>query len=150
MRYLWAVCGGAILVAALGASLSADDKPKADPKDDALVKKGEYLANKVALCIDCHTPRNAKGEPDLSKNLQGAPIGFAPKQKIKEWMDEAPDLTKSGLLGDWGDDKMTKFLTTGLDPKGEKANPPMPAYRFNNDDARAVTAYIRSLPGEKK
>jgi mono/diheme cytochrome c family protein len=150
MRYRWAVCGGTFLLAALSASLSADDKPKADAKDDALVKKGEYLVNKVGMCGNCHTPRNAKGELDLTKSLQGAPIGFAPKEKIKEWMDESPDLTKSGLIGDWGDDKMIKFLTTGLDPKGEKPNLPMPAYRLNADDARAVTAYIRSLPGEKK
>jgi mono/diheme cytochrome c family protein len=150
MRYRWAVCGGAFLAAALGASLSADDKPKADAKDDALVKKGDYLVNRVAMCVDCHTPRNAKGEPDQAKNLTGATLGVAPKQKIKDWMDEAPDLTKGGLAGEWGEDKMVKFLTTGLDPKGEKANPPMPQYRFNDDDARAVTAYLRSLPGAKK
>jgi mono/diheme cytochrome c family protein len=150
MRYMWAV-GGIFLVAALGASLVADEKPKADAKDDAaLVKRGEYLVNQVALCGNCHTPRNAKGELDMARHLQGAEIGVTPKKKPKEWEDKAPDITMSGIAGDWGADKLVKFLTTGLNAEGEKADPPMPTYKLAPEDARAVTAYLRSLAGEKK
>ena len=45
---------------------------------------------------------------------------------------------------------MVKFLTTGIDPGGNKARPPMPAFRLNGDDARAVAVYLRSLPGAKE
>jgi hypothetical protein len=44
---------------------------------------------------------------------------------------------------------MVKFLTTGHDVDGMLARPPMPPYRLREDDARAVTAYLRSLPGKK-
>jgi hypothetical protein len=42
---------------------------------------------------------------------------------------------------------MVKFLTTGSDPDGKKARPPMPAFRLNARDARAAYLYLKSLPG---
>jgi mono/diheme cytochrome c family protein len=51
------------------------------------------------------------------------------------------------LAGKWGEEAMVKFLTTGINPEGEKAMPPMPAFRLNPRDARAVFLYLKSLPG---
>jgi mono/diheme cytochrome c family protein len=45
---------------------------------------------------------------------------------------------------------MAKFLTTGINPDGEKAMPPMPAFRLNARDARAVALYLKSVPGGKE
>jgi hypothetical protein len=42
-----------------------------------------------------------------------------------------------------------QFLTTGIDPDGKKAMPPMPAFRLNARDARAVFLYLKSVPGQK-
>lgn len=110
----------------------------------ALVRHGEYLVNQVARCGDCHTPRNAKGGLDMSRHLQGAEIWFTPKPKPRgSWEDEAPDITASGVAGKWTEEKMIKFLSTG-----EKSEPPMPAYKLSVEDARGVTAYLRSLPGK--
>jgi hypothetical protein len=36
------------------------------------------------------------------------------------------------------------FLTTGKKPDGTTPRPPMPDYRFNDEDARAVLAYLRA------
>jgi mono/diheme cytochrome c family protein len=36
---------------------------------------GRYLVEHVALCIDCHTPRNFIGVPDRSLYLSGAKKG---------------------------------------------------------------------------
>jgi mono/diheme cytochrome c family protein len=111
-----------------------------------LVKRGDYLVNVVARCGDCHTPRNAQGAPDPARHLQGATMWFAPKGKPRgEWEDHAPDITASGRAGKWSEARMIKFLSTG-----EKSDPPMPAYTLTAEDARAVTAYLRSLPGKKK
>jgi mono/diheme cytochrome c family protein len=111
----------------------------------ALIKRGAYLANEVARCGDCHTPRDAKGKLDMSRHLQGAPIWFKPKVKTRgEWEDKAPDITSSGKAGKWGEARMVKFLSTG-----ERSDAPMPAYRLSVDDARAMTAYLRSLAGNK-
>ena len=45
---------------------------------------------------------------------------------------------------------MVKVLTTGVNPEGHKTIPPMPPFRLNKDDARAVAAYLKSLPGKKE
>jgi RNA polymerase sigma factor (sigma-70 family) len=111
-----------------------------------LIKRGDYLVNQVARCGNCHTPRNAKGELDLSRHLQGADIWFTPKPKPRgRWADEAPNITARGRAGKWTEDRLIKFLSAG-----EKPKPPMPAYQLSMEDARAVTAYLRSLPGKNK
>jgi RNA polymerase sigma factor (sigma-70 family) len=125
----------------------AGEKPADPAKADgaALVQRGDYLVNQVARCGECHTPRDARGGLDLSRNLQGAPIPFTPRVKRGEWEDHAPDITAGGKAGKWGEAKMIKFLSTG-----GKSDPPMPAYHLSTEDAQAVTAYLRSLPGKGK
>ena len=111
------------------------------------VAQGKYLVEGVAGCGDCHTPFTDKGEPDRTKWLQGAMLGFQPIQPVPNWAKVAPPLV--GMLG-WNDADAIKFLMTGLDPKGKPARPPMPQFRFSKPDATAVVAYLRALkPGSK-
>ena len=42
------------------------------------IQPGKYLVESVALCGDCHTPHNEKGEPIQEKWLQGSPLPFKP------------------------------------------------------------------------
>ena len=141
-----------VLLAGIGSCpmvLGDQPRPAAGPRPDAaMVKRGKYLVNEVARCGDCHTPRDRRGRLDLSRPLQGADLWFTPKVKGEEWEGHAPDITRSGKAGKWSEAKMIKYLTTG--GKGEKPEPPMPAYHLSQDDARAVTAYLRSLPGAKR
>jgi mono/diheme cytochrome c family protein len=149
MRKLNKIAGVAFagIVLAAGAAglgeLGAQDKAKG--AGGAIVQRGEYLVNVVARCGDCHTPRTDKGKLDMSRHLQGATMWFTPKVKKGEFEDHAPDITNSGRAGKWNEAKMVKFLSTG-----EKSDPPMPAYNLTVEDAEAVTAYLRSLPGRKK
>jgi mono/diheme cytochrome c family protein len=149
MRHGWKVLAAALLTAACVGRLSAEEK-KADPKADALVKRGEYLVNEVAHCGECHTPRDKKGDLDMTRHLQGAEIWFTPKVKPKEWEDKAPDITMSGVAGNWKDAELLKFFTTGINTEGEKPDAPMPVYKFSQDDAKAVIAYLKSLKGAPK
>jgi mono/diheme cytochrome c family protein len=133
---------GALAAALLRSPVAAQNRGDGDK---AMIKRGAYLVNNVARCGDCHTPRDDKGELDMKHHLQGAPIWFKPtKVKVEEWEDNAPDLTSTGILAKWKDEKLVKFLSNG-----EKADAPMPAYNFTEEDAKAVTAYLRSLPGRK-
>jgi fructose 5-dehydrogenase cytochrome subunit len=141
------VCAAVLLAA--GAWLArADGQPRAKG-DDALITKGEYLVNEVAHCSHCHTPQDDKGQPDRARLLQGASLPIQPKKKTGKWADEAPDITGSGLAGMWTEADMVKFLKTGKNPDGEGPTPPMPVFRLHDEDARAVTAYLRSVPGKK-
>jgi len=143
-RIKYVVPAALIVLLAMG-SVRLQLQAKAPDADQAaLIKRGDYLVNQVARCGDCHTPRNARGKPDETRLLQGGPMPFAPRVKAGEWEDRAPDITPSGKAGSWSEAKMVKFLSTG-----GKSDPPMPAYHLTEDDAKAVTAYLRSLPGKK-
>jgi len=108
----------------------------------ALVERGDYLVNGVVLCGDCHTPRNADMSPDLSRRLQGAEIGESGPPEI--FATYAPAL--AGRPGNYSEEQFVAFLQTGVRPDGSQPRPPMPPYRLNEDDARAVAAYIATLP----
>jgi mono/diheme cytochrome c family protein len=112
---------------------------------DTQIEHGAYLVNEVARCGDCHTPRDENGKLDSSKHLQGGPTWITSKIAFKKWHKTTPDITSSGLATKWTEERMVKFLSTGV-----QADMPMPAYRLTPDDAKAVTAYLRSLPGGKK
>ena len=153
MRSRYLTIGVAALVAAVVWQVRATPEPPAGQKGDkdpaALRQRGDYLVNAVVLCADCHTPQDDRGQPDRARDLLGATLGIRPKKETKDWADMAPDITSRGLAGKWGEEKMVKFLTTGTDPDGRKAMPPMPAFRLNDGDARAVYLYLQSLPGGK-
>jgi mono/diheme cytochrome c family protein len=114
-----------------------------------LIEHGEYLVNAATMCRDCHTPQDDRGGPDRARRLRGATLPIRPRKETRDWADESPDITASGLAGRWGEEAMVKFLTTGINPDGKKAMPPMPAFRLNDPDARAVALYLRSVPGGK-
>lgn len=115
--------------------------------DKAKIERGRYLVEEVGKCQDCHTPRDEKGELDRSKWLHGTALGFKPLNPVPGWHEHSPDLTsQSPLWNRWGEKKLIDFMTTGLNPKGKPADPPMPAYRLTKEDAEAVIAYLKSLP----
>jgi mono/diheme cytochrome c family protein len=139
---IWVVLSSvASLVLAILWLSPAGAQPKNKEDRQALIKRGAYLVNEVARCGDCHTPRDAAGKLDLARHLQGAKMWFRPTVRVGEFEDHAPDITLAGLAGKWAEEKMVKLLTAG------KSDPPMPAYRLTGEDARAMTAYLRSLPG---
>lgn len=117
--------------------------PRSQTDHRQLIARGKYLVERVAMCGDCHTPMNHKGEPVANRWLRGSVIGFKPIHPIPDWADKAPDI--AGLPKGWGPAEMERFLETGLNPKGHHADPPMPAYRLSVGDARSVTAYLLSL-----
>jgi mono/diheme cytochrome c family protein len=131
---LGAVIAGAI-VAGLGAAPPASQ-----------VARGKYLVEQVAMCVDCHSPRNEKGQFDRAHWLDGSKLDFQPSHPMPVWADYAPPL--AGLSG-WKDGQVTQFLHTGLNQAGKPARPPMPAYTMTREDAAAVVAYLRSLKPHK-
>src|SRR5258706_8554796 len=112
----------------------------------AVVARGKYLTEKVAVCQSCHTPQLESGELDKSKWMKGAEINIAPIKTIPKWHKTAPDLTPSGtLFKKWGPVALVKFLETGKGPSGNLADPPMPAFRLNHQDALAAVEYLKTL-----
>lgn len=130
------VIGGATVFTVLATANSATPAPS------PLVKRGEYLVEKVGLCADCHSPRNERGEFIKESSFGGATLPFAPTVPMPAWAPVAPPIAG---LPTMNDGQAVAFLTTGVRPDGSRPRPPMPDFRFSAEDARAVTAYLRSI-----
>lgn len=127
---------------ALAALAACAQQQPAVLTQEQLVARGEYLVNNIGGCNDCHTPMTPQG-PDMTHALQGATLGFAPTVPIP-WAPIAPPI--AGIPENYTQEQFAAFLQTGVRPDGSHPLPPMPAFRLNEDDARAMTAYIATLP----
>jgi mono/diheme cytochrome c family protein len=103
--------------------------------------RGKYLVDEAGQCQDCHTPRNEKGEYVREQWLLGSEIGFKPLVPMP-WMAAAPPIAGLPTLTR---EQAVHFLMTGERPGKPKVTPPMPEYRFNEADAEAIAAYLKSL-----
>lgn len=114
-----------------------------------LVKRGDYLANNVMVCMDCHSTRNW--------NEFAAPIVPGTLGKGGEIFDQkmgfpgtyySANITPAGIK-DWTDGEIFRAITTGVRKSGKPIFPVMPHHNYGKldaEDIKAVIAYIRSLP----
>src|SRR5438270_13644302 len=115
------------------------------PPTKAEVERGRYLVEEVAKWPECHTPRKPNGELDSTAWLRGAPIWIRPVAAIPNWADNAPALAG---LPSFTEAQAEKVLEAGTGPNGEDLRPPMHIYHMAPADARAIVAYLKSLPAE--
>ncbi len=106
------------------------------------IERGRYLVEEVAKCAECHTPRNERGELDREAWLQGAPIWIMPVKPIPNWAERAPSLVGFPYTEEEGE----RVLEKGTGPEGEILRPPMHVYHMKHEDAKAIIAYLNSLP----
>ncbi len=118
--------------------VSATTNPGANSTD---VAHGQYLVESVAMCGQCHTPRDMSGRLDRSKWLEGAAVPWMPAQSQSIWPLLAPRI---GGTPPASDADMVKLLTTGIWTNGEPLRFPMMPYRMSEADARAVIAYLKT------
>jgi mono/diheme cytochrome c family protein len=139
-----AVLSALLLAAAVAVAAEPSTKPAAKSKaSPAQVARGKYLVEQVAMCIDCHSPRDQKGQFIREKWLQGSALDFKPTVPMPKWAAVAPPI--AGLPG-WSEANAVTFLMTGKEPNGETADPPMPQFRMTREDAAAAVACLKSLP----
>jgi mono/diheme cytochrome c family protein len=125
----------AVAVAVLATNVRADDP--------AQIERGRYLANHVAKCVECHTPRDARGNLKTSELFRGAPIPLnaPPWIPSNEWALRAPQISGGAV-----NSIIIPVLTTGRRETGEVPKRPMPTFGMSREDAEAIAAYLRSLP----
>ena len=117
--------------------------PAPPTKND--IERGRYLVEEVGKCPECHTPRKPDGTLDNDAWLRGAPIWIRPVAPIANWADRAPALAG---LPSFTEAQVEKVLEDGTGPNGEVLRPPMHIYHMAPADARAIAAYLKSLPAE--
>jgi len=130
-----ALAGSALLLSA--AALAADPR----------LERGEYLA-KIMDCGGCHTPGALKGQPDQARYLAGSDVGF---ELPGLGIFYPPNLTGDVAtgLGAWTDQEVAAAVRTGMRPDGRMLVPVMPYHAYSaltDDDARALAAFLKSLP----
>ena len=136
------------------------------------VERGRYLVT-VQDCNGCHTPFNAKGEPDMTRMLSGHPqnvmVTAAPRLLLQGGWNVAINETNTAWAGPWGvsfTSNLTPDRVTGIGAwteqlfiasirNGKKSGtgrellPPMPwrmYAKLSDDDLRAIYAYLRTVP----
>ena len=124
----------AMALAAAGLSLAGAPPAQTD--------RGSYLVNDVAMCVQCHTPRDADGRLDRARFLKGAPVPVRSPFPNQTWAFAAPAI--AGLPG-WTTEDALSLLTAGRRLNGTTPKPPMPPFRLTREDADAVIAFLHSL-----
>lgn len=112
--------------------------------------RGQYLADHVAICGDCHTPRDVFGAPDESRYFAGTPDGPGGAK--------VPNITPHETgVGGWDVDDMVALLTYGMLPNFDNVQGWMahvidgrgggPGYsNAPQADIRAIADYVLSVP----
>ncbi|MEO6135773.1 MAG: cytochrome C, partial [Ginsengibacter sp.] len=144
-----------VVVAAIGITYLKFGLPNVGDAPDlkvditpARVQHGEYLANHVSLCMDCHSTRDW--------SVYSAPLVPGTQGKGGEKFDEklgfpgifySKNITPVGLK-DWTDGEIFRTITTGENREGHALFPVMPYHyygRMDNEDIYDIIAYVRSL-----
>jgi mono/diheme cytochrome c family protein len=143
---LAAACALALFAAqpAFSQSNKPQPAPRASDKSGD-VARGKYIVESVAMCGQCHTPRDSQGNPDRRHWLQGGPVPFMPAEPDSDWPIRAPRI---GGTPPADDADMVKLLTAGIWTTGNRLRFPMPQFRMDRSDAEAVVAYLKSLPSQ--
>jgi hypothetical protein len=110
--------------------------------------RGEYLANNVMACLDCHSTRdwNLYAGPVKPGTLGAGGEKFGEEIGLPGTF-YARNLTPS-YLGDWTDGEIVRAITTGISKDGSPLFPIMPYHSFGKldlEDIYAVVAYLRTL-----
>jgi mono/diheme cytochrome c family protein len=102
--------------------------------------RGRYIAEALAHCGECHTPRNALGGLDRTRWLAGAPNPSG--------QGRIPNITPAKLA--WSEAEIVEYLTSGFTPDYDSAGGHM-AHVVENmaklpvTDREAVAAYLKRV-----
>jgi mono/diheme cytochrome c family protein len=102
--------------------------------------RGRYIAEALAHCGACHTPRNALGGLDRTRWLAGAPDPAG--------QGTIPNITPAKLA--WSEAEIVEYLTSGFTPDYDSAGGHM-AHVVENmaklpvTDREAVAAYLKRV-----
>ena len=106
------------------------------------LEHGRYLVEEVAMCAQCHSPRDDQGALIESQLFHGGPIPVRPPWPA-DWAILAP--RNRGLPG-YDDAQAMRLLTEGaIGRDGRQLKPPMPRFHMTKQDAADVITYMHSL-----
>jgi len=112
------------------------------------VERGKYLANNVAVCLDCHSTRDfTKFSGPVKPGTEGMGGEIFGRETGLPGTIPASNITPANL-GGWSDGEIIRALTSGLNKDGESLFPIMPYenyHKMSEEDIISVVAYLRTL-----
>jgi len=132
------------LMAIWGAMFNPGERFQPRPDRSPAWNRGAYLAEAMAHCGDCHTPRTLAQSLDNRRKFAGAVAAG--------WM--AYNITPHRLsgVGQWSDAELAQYLSTGHANGRGAANGPMgeavdlSLSHLTPSDITALVTYLRSVP----
>jgi len=117
------------------------------------IERGKYLANHVAVCMDCHSTRewNKFAGPMAAEGFGAGGEVFNHQMGFPGEF-YAPNITPYNL-SDWTDGELLRAITTGVTKEGKALFPVMGYHRFgkmDKEDLYSIIAYLRTLEPIKK
>jgi len=114
---------------------------------DAAWNRGSYLAEALAHCGDCHTPRNLMFATKSDRKYAGA--------VVDGW--KAYNITSDSEtgIGAWSDAEIEQYLSSGHAPARGSAGGGMAEAidlslrHLSSEDIAALTRYLRTIPAQK-
>jgi mono/diheme cytochrome c family protein len=134
------------------AMFKAAQRPPADvnvERTPERIKRGEYLANKVMNCMECHTGADAVTHAPKPELFGMGGKYFGPEMGLPGKI-YSPNLTsdpKTGL-GSWTDGEILRAMREGVSKDGHALFPLMPYMNYrtmSDEDAYSIVAYLRTL-----
>ena len=131
------------LMAFWSAFFNDNERFRPNPAQSAEWNRGAYVAEALAHCGECHTPRNFAFALDNRNKFSGAVYG---------WYAFNITSDKDSGVGAWSDDELRDYLSTGhASGRGTAAGPMGEAVdqSFSDmgpADIRALVTYMRSVP----
>jgi mono/diheme cytochrome c family protein len=114
---------------------------------DAAWNRGSYLADALAHCGECHTPRNMMFATKSGRKFAGAMVDGWKAYNI------TPD-TETGI-GAWSDAEIEQYLSSGHAPAHGSAGGGMAEAidlslrHLSSEDIAALTRYLRNIPAQR-
>ncbi|MDX2190617.1 MAG: c-type cytochrome [Bacteroidota bacterium] len=112
------------------------------------LERGKYLANHVAVCMDCHSTRDWTF---FSGPLKPKTLGMGGERFGREmgFPGEyySSNITPYGISG-YSDGELYRLITTGVKSDGKPIFPVMPYHNYGKldpEDIYSIIAYVRSL-----
>ena len=135
------VAGGSLAASQAGRGSSAGSGQADEIRmPQGNIDHGRYLAERVAMCVECHSERDAQGHILENGKFVGGNIPFVAPA---DWATRVP--RNRGLPG-YTDAMAMRLLTQGsIGRDGRQLKAPMPRFRMTPQDAADVIAYLRSL-----
>jgi mono/diheme cytochrome c family protein len=139
----WNLVGKGLLAFVMKPSGPADQPLAASPMGVS-IERGGYLANSVANCAGCHSPRNLGDGSYTGPRFSGGVMEAGDKADM---VFGVPNLTpdpRTGHIFGWTEERFVERFRAG--PVFEESHMPWNAYgRMSDDDVRSIFLFLKSL-----